>query len=157
MAQQYASIQQRGFTRICNEPCKGATREMWKFYASEVIPSIRSYDKDAVILDRALKSNWSRDVDEAVKDPVTGYDNIMYTLHFYAATHKEGTCKTKLKDRQQTPDCRYLYQSLHLQRRRKRSGVGHRFRKQLDQPARQLRHQLCVLESGPIRTKNQRF
>ena len=36
------------------------------------------------------------DVDEAVKDPVTGYDNIMYTLHFYAATHKEDL-QNKLK------------------------------------------------------------
>lgn len=28
-------------------------------------------------------------MDEAAADPITGYDNIMYTLHFYAATHKE--------------------------------------------------------------------
>jgi len=25
----------------------------------------------------------------AANDPIKGYDNIMYTLHFYAATHKD--------------------------------------------------------------------
>ena len=93
MAQQYASYNNVIY-EICNEPCNGATWGDVKFYASEVIPSIRSYDKDAVIL--IGTPNWSRDVDEAVKDPVTGYDNIMYTLHFYAATHKEDL-QNKLK------------------------------------------------------------
>lgn len=93
MAQQYASYNNVIY-EICNEPCKGATWGDVKFYASEVIPSIRSYDKDAVIL--IGTPNWSRDVDEAVKDPVTGYDNIMYTLHFYAETHKEDL-QNKLK------------------------------------------------------------
>ena len=92
-AQQYASYNNVIY-EICNEPCNGATWGDVKFYASEVIPSIRSYDKDAVIL--IGTPNWSQDVDEAVKDPVTGYDNIMYTLHFYAATHKEDL-QNKLK------------------------------------------------------------
>src|SRR5690606_20911152 len=30
---------------------------------------------------------WSQDVDKAANDPITGYDNIAYTLHFYAGTH----------------------------------------------------------------------
>ena len=93
MAQQYASYNNVIY-EICNEPCKGATWGDVKFYASEVIPSIRSYDKDAVIL--IGTPNWSQNVDEAVKDPVTGYDNIMYTLHFYAETHKEDL-QNKLK------------------------------------------------------------
>ena len=33
--------------------------------------------------------NWSQYVNEAAADPITGYDDIMYTLHFYAATHKD--------------------------------------------------------------------
>ena len=33
--------------------------------------------------------NWSQFVDQAAADPITEYDNIMYTLHFYAATHKD--------------------------------------------------------------------
>ncbi|MYW05815.1 cellulase family glycosylhydrolase, partial [Streptomyces sp. SID3343] len=31
--------------------------------------------------------NWSQDVDVAANDPITGYANIAYTLHFYAGTH----------------------------------------------------------------------
>src|SRR5690606_41644798 len=30
---------------------------------------------------------WSQDVDVASNDPITGYSNIAYTLHFYAGTH----------------------------------------------------------------------
>ena len=72
-------------------------------------------------------------MDEAVKDPVTGYDNIMYTLHFYAATHKEDL-QNKLKIGADAGLPIFVSEFGHLQRRRKRSG-GHRFRKQLDQPA----------------------
>ena len=28
-------------------------------------------------------------VDQAAEDPLTEYDNLMYTLHFYAATHQD--------------------------------------------------------------------
>ena len=49
MAQQYASYNNVIY-EICNEPCNGATWGDVKFYASEVIPSIRSYDKDAVLI-----------------------------------------------------------------------------------------------------------
>lgn len=63
MAQQYASYNNVIY-EVCNEPCNGATWGDVKFYASEVIPSIRSYDKDAVIL--IGTPNWSQDVDEAV-------------------------------------------------------------------------------------------
>lgn len=73
---------------ICNEP-NGNTR--WseiKSYALEVIPMIRANDPDAVIL--VGTPNWSQYVDQAAADPITEYDNLMYALHFYAATHKEG-------------------------------------------------------------------
>ena len=35
--------------------------------------------------------NWSQDVDQAALSPVSKKyrKNVMYTLHFYAATHKE--------------------------------------------------------------------
>ena len=128
---------------ICNEPCNGATWGDVKFYASEVIPSIRSYDKDAVILIGA--PNWSQDVDEAVKDPVTGYDNIMYTLHFYAATHKEDL-QNKLKSAADA-GLPIFVSEFGICSADGNGRGGHRLRKQLDQPARQLRHQLCVLES----------
>lgn len=72
---------------ICNEPNGGVSWNEVKSYAEEVISVIRANDEDAVIL--VGTPNWSQRVDEAAKDPITGYDNIMYTLHFYAATHKD--------------------------------------------------------------------
>lgn len=72
---------------ICNEPNGGTSWPEIKSYAEEVIPVIRANDPDAVIL--VGTPNWSQFVNEAAADPITGYDNIMYTLHFYAATHKE--------------------------------------------------------------------
>lgn len=72
---------------ICNEPNGGVSWSEIKSYAEEIIGVIRANDENAVIL--VGTPNWSQRVDEAAKDPITGYDNIMYTLHFYAATHKD--------------------------------------------------------------------
>ncbi len=72
---------------ICNEPNGGVGWGRIKSYAVDVIAAIRRNDPDAVIL--VGTPNWSQYVDEAARDPISGYDNIMYTLHFYAATHKD--------------------------------------------------------------------
>lgn len=72
---------------ICNEPNGGVSWSEIKSYAEEIIGVIRANDENAVIL--VGTPNWSQRVDEAAKDPITDYDNIMYTLHFYAATHKD--------------------------------------------------------------------
>ncbi len=72
---------------ICNEPNGGTSWGEIKSYAQQVIPVIRANAPDAVIL--VGTPNWSQYVNEAAADPITGYDNIMYTLHFYAATHKD--------------------------------------------------------------------
>lgn len=72
---------------ICNEPNGGTGWSEIKSYAEEVTGVIRENDSDAVIL--IGTPNWSQFVDEAAADPVTGYDNLMYTLHFYAATHTD--------------------------------------------------------------------
>lgn len=72
---------------ICNEPNGGVSWEEVKAYAEEVIPVIRENDKDAIII--VGTPTWSQDVDMAAASPITGYDNIMYSLHFYAATHTE--------------------------------------------------------------------
>lgn len=71
---------------ICNEPNGSTTWADIKDYANEVIPVIRTNDPDALIL--VGTPTWSQDVDQAAADPLE-YDNIMYTLHFYAATHKD--------------------------------------------------------------------
>lgn len=77
---------------ICNEPNGNTSWSDVKSYAEEIIPVIRTYDEDAVIL--VGTPTWSQNVDQAAADPITGYDNIMYTLHFYAATHKDSLRNT---------------------------------------------------------------
>ncbi|MBQ8412926.1 MAG: cellulase family glycosylhydrolase [Lachnospiraceae bacterium] len=72
---------------ICNEPNGGTQWSEVKSYAEEIIPIIRSNDPDAIII--VFTPNWSQDVDIAAQDPITGYDNIMYAIHFYASTHTD--------------------------------------------------------------------
>ena len=72
---------------ICNEPNGGTQWSRVKSYAEAVIPVIRENDKDALII--VGTPNWSQDVDIVSNDPVQGFDNIMYAVHFYAATHKD--------------------------------------------------------------------
>lgn len=73
---------------ICNEPNGNVSweREI-KPYAQDVIKEIREIDKDAIII--CGTPTWSQDVDIVAKSPIEGYDNIMYALHFYAATHTD--------------------------------------------------------------------
>ena len=71
---------------ICNEPNSGTSWADIKKYALEVIPVIRKHAPDAIIV--VGTPTWSQDVDVAAQDPITEYNNIMYALHFYAATHQ---------------------------------------------------------------------
>lgn len=75
---------------ICNEPNGDTTWSDIKSYAKEVIPVIRNVDSDAVILVGTLE--WSSDL-ESVQDDPLNFKNIMYTYHFYAASHKEDARK----------------------------------------------------------------
>ncbi|MGN0154585.1 MAG: cellulase family glycosylhydrolase [Lachnospiraceae bacterium] len=72
---------------ICNEPNGGTTWENVKAYSEEVIPVIRQNDNNALII--VGTPNWSQDVDIASGNPITGQENILYAVHFYASTHKE--------------------------------------------------------------------
>lgn len=71
---------------ICNEPNGGTSWDSIKSYAEEVIPVIREQKPDAVIL--VGTPTWSQEIDKAAAAPLD-YDNVMYTLHFYAGTHKD--------------------------------------------------------------------
>jgi endoglucanase len=69
---------------IFNEP----DDETWpqiKSYAEEVIKVIRNNDPKNIIL--VGSPHWDQDVNLPAADPIIGYNNIMYTMHFYAATH----------------------------------------------------------------------
>lgn len=69
---------------VFNEPDYESWSEV-KAYAEEVIKVIRQNDPNNIIL--VGSPHWDQDVNLAAEDPIRGYDNIMYTMHFYAATH----------------------------------------------------------------------
>lgn len=71
---------------ICNEPNGGTSWDSIKSYAEEVIPVIRKQKPDAVIL--VGTPTWSQEIDKAAASPLDD-SNVMYTLHFYAGTHKD--------------------------------------------------------------------
>lgn len=72
---------------IYNEPNDTKTWQQVKVYAENVIKEIRKYDPDNIIL--VGSPHWDQDVHLPAADPIKGYKNIMYTMHFYAATHKQ--------------------------------------------------------------------
>lgn len=91
MAERYAGYENVLY-EICNEPNGGTSWDDIKSYAEEVIPVIRSRDKEGIII--VGTPNWSQYVNQAASDPITSYDNIMYSLHFYAATHTDSLRNT---------------------------------------------------------------
>jgi hypothetical protein len=71
---------------IYNEPLNNVSwSNTVKPYSEAVIEAIRAIDSDNLII--VGSPTWSQDVDVASADPITGYINIAYTLHFYAGTH----------------------------------------------------------------------
>ena len=72
---------------ICNEPQDSPFAEVIRPYAEEVISVIRANGSSAVVLVGC--DQWSQKIEE-VKGNELADPNVMYTFHFYAATHKEG-------------------------------------------------------------------
>jgi aryl-phospho-beta-D-glucosidase BglC (GH1 family) len=73
---------------IYNEPLPDADwSSVIKPYAEAVIAVIREVDPDNLIV--VGTQSWAQDVDKAADDPLTGFTNIVYALHFYAGTHKQ--------------------------------------------------------------------
>jgi endoglucanase len=71
---------------IYNEPVDASWPEV-KQYSQKVIEAIRSIDPDNIIL--VGTPHWDQDIHLAADDPISGQKNIMYSLHFYADTHKQ--------------------------------------------------------------------
>ncbi|MCR5388411.1 MAG: glycoside hydrolase family 5 protein [Lachnospiraceae bacterium] len=71
---------------ICNEPNSGTDWNAIKEYANKVIPAIRKNDPDAIII--VGTPTWCQEPDKALADPLP-YKNILYSVHFYAATHHD--------------------------------------------------------------------
>lgn len=72
---------------ICNEPNGEAEWSDVMTYADQVIPIIRKNIPEAVIL--VGTPEFDRNLAGAVLRPLA-YDNVMYVLHFYAASHHAG-------------------------------------------------------------------
>lgn len=71
---------------IFNEPDK----ESWpsvKEYSIEIVKAIRAIDPDNIIL--VGSPHWDQDIHLSADDPITGFSNLMYTVHYYATTHKQ--------------------------------------------------------------------
>lgn len=71
---------------ICNEPNGSGSWQDVTAYANEVIPVIRKNSPNSIVL--VGTPTWSQDIDQALNSPL-GFNNVMYSLHFYAATHTD--------------------------------------------------------------------
>jgi len=83
------------YTNILYEVFNEPDDETWpqvKAYSEAIIKVIRKNDPDNIILVGC--PHWDQDINLPAADPIKGQTNIMYTLHFYAATHKQ-----ELRDR----------------------------------------------------------
>ena len=71
---------------LFNEPDNESWEDV-KNYAVELIALIRAIDPDNIIL--VGSPHWDQDIHLPAEDPITGHNNLMYTMHFYAGTHKQ--------------------------------------------------------------------
>ncbi|MBF7073741.1 cellulase family glycosylhydrolase [Glaciecola sp. MH2013] len=87
MAQTYGTYDNVIY-EIYNEPLQDTDwSSTIKPYSEAVIAKIRAIDPDNLII--VGTQTWSQEVEKAADDPILGYDNIAYTLHFYAGTHTQ--------------------------------------------------------------------
>ena len=71
---------------IFNEPDYETWEEV-KAYSEEIIKVIRKNDAKNIILVGCPR--WDQDIHLPAANPIKGFDNLMYTVHFYAATHEK--------------------------------------------------------------------
>ena len=67
-----------------------AMKSYWKSlkaYATDMIDAITAVNDSKPIILMGCPS-WDQRLDLPANDPIEGYDNLMYTMHFYAATHE---------------------------------------------------------------------
>lgn len=71
---------------IFNEPDNESWEDV-KAYSEDLIKTIRAIDPNNIIL--VGSPHWCQDIHLVAEDPILGQRNIMYTMHFYAGTHKK--------------------------------------------------------------------
>ena len=84
MAEEYGSHENVIF-EIYNEPIDTSWDDI-RAYAVPVIAAIREHSDNLIIVGTPF---FSQRVDIASQNPITGVENLAYTLHFYAGTHGE--------------------------------------------------------------------
>ena len=85
MATAYGSV-----PNVMYEPWNEPVNENWatiKAYHVQVIQAIRAIDPDNIII--CGNPSWDQHPEIAAADPITTSGNIAYSVHFYAATHKQ--------------------------------------------------------------------
>ncbi len=79
---------------LCNEPNSGVTWDRIKLYAEDLIPRIRKHDSTGIII--VGTPGWSSlglsadgDPADIISNPISRDNslNVMYSFHFYAASH----------------------------------------------------------------------
>lgn len=76
-------------SRDYSEPSRESLDEYWlklKDYAQTLIPIIVECSGCHPLILMGCP-RWDQALDCVIRNPVEGYDNLMYTTHFYAATH----------------------------------------------------------------------
>ncbi|MHA7056259.1 cellulase family glycosylhydrolase [Aquimarina sp. M1] len=84
---------------VCNEPNgSGVNWNRIKNYADQIIPVIRAIDNNAVIL--VGTQGWATfgvsgegTLQDVISNPLS-FDNVMYTFHFYATSHRDAYLNT---------------------------------------------------------------
>jgi endoglucanase len=75
---------------IMYEPWNEPVQESWdviKAYHEALIAKIRAIDPNNIII--CGSRHWDQEVAEASENPITSSPNIAYSIHFYAATHRQ--------------------------------------------------------------------
>ncbi|MBN2036708.1 MAG: cellulase family glycosylhydrolase [Chitinispirillaceae bacterium] len=84
MAQEYGD-KPNVIYEIFNEPDAAPSWDQVKTYSRAVINAIRQHDPDNIIIVGC--PHWDQDINTVADSPLTGFTNIIYSVHFYAATH----------------------------------------------------------------------
>lgn len=71
---------------IWNEPLEVEWNET-KAYSEELLPIIRKNAPKSIVI--IPTPRWDQEIDKAADDPITSFDNLVYAVHYYAATHKD--------------------------------------------------------------------
>jgi endoglucanase len=75
---------------VMYEPWNEPVQEDWpviKRYHEAIISTIRPIDPDSIII--CGSRHWDQECAEASRNPITVTSNIAYSIHFYAATHRQ--------------------------------------------------------------------